>query len=125
MDSVNGLTYEINELSHKSSPTDISELKNHVFEVENTTNFSDDWSTNYLKLQLHYNDNFIVKDLYKICDYYELDKRKKRKDEIIEDIVLYELDENNTMNVQNRKRLWFYIQELKNDKFFKKYVIWE
>ena len=23
------------------------------------------------------------------------------------------------------KRLWFYIEELKNDKFFKKYVIWE
>lgn len=125
MDSFNGLTYEINEISDSSAPTDLSELKNQVFEVENTTNFSDDWSTNYLKLQLHYNDNFTVKDLHKICDFYELDKRKKRKDEIVEDIVLYELDENNLMNVQNRKRLWFYVQELKNDKFFKKYVMWE
>ena len=125
MDSFNGLTYEINEISETTAPTDLSELKNEVFEVENTTNFSDDWSTNYLKLQLHYNDNFTVKDLHKICDFYELDKRKKRKDEIVEDIVLYELDENNLMNVQNRKRLWFYVKELKNDKFFKKYVMWE
>ena len=125
MDSFNGLTYEINEISDTSDPTDLSDLKNQVFEVENTTNFFDDWSTNYLKLQLHYNDNFTVKDLHKICDFYEIDKRKKRKDEIVEDIVLYELDENNLMNVQNRKRLWFYVQELKNDKFFKKYVMWE
>tara|TARA_B100000927_G_C16206097_1_gene365603 strand:- start:38 stop:415 length:378 start_codon:yes stop_codon:yes gene_type:complete len=125
MDSFNGLTYEINEISDTSAPTDLSDLKNQVLEVENTTDFSDDWSTNYLKLQLHYNDNFTVKDLHKICDFYEIDKRKKRKDEIVEDIVLYELDENNLMNVQNRKRLWFYVQELKNDKFFKKYVIWE
>ena len=93
--------------------------------MNNHTDKSSDWSTDYLKLQLHYNDNFTVKDLHKICDFYEIDKRKKRKDEIVGDIVLYELDSNNTVIVHNRKRLWFYIEELKNDKFFKKYVIWE
>ena len=103
----------------------MSELKNEVFDVNNQTDKSVDWSTDYLKLQLHYTDNFTVKDLHKICDFYELDKRKKRKDEIVGDIVLYELDSNNTVVVHNRKRLWFYIEELKNDKFFKKYVIWE
>lgn len=125
MDSSNGFTYEINEISNKSDPTDLSELKNEVFDVNNHTDKSSDWSTDYLKLQLHYNDNFTVKDLHKICDFYEIDKRKKRKDEIVGDIVLYELDSNNTVIVHNRKRLWFYIEELKNDKFFKKYVIWE
>ena len=125
MDSSNGFTYEINEISNKSTPTDLSQLKNEVFDVKNDEAKSVDWSTDYLKLQLHYTDNFTVKDLHKICDFYEIDKRKKRKDEIVGDIVLYELDSNNTVSVHNRKRLWFYIEELKNDKFFKKYDIWE
>ena len=30
MDSSNGFTYEINEISNKSVPTDLSELKNEV-----------------------------------------------------------------------------------------------
>ena len=125
MDCSNGFTYEINEISNKSVPTDLSELKNEVFDVSHQPDNFTDWSTDYLKLQLHYTDNFTVKDLHKICDFYELDKRKKRKDEIVEDIVIYELDTNNSVSVHNRKRLWFYVEELKNDKFFKKYVIWE
>jgi len=125
MDSSNGFTYEINEISNNSVPTDLSQLKNEVFDTVNEPDKSVDWSTDYLKLQLHYTDNFTVKDLHKICDFYEIDKRKKRKDEIVGDIVLYELDDSNIDVVNNRKRLWFYIDELKNDKFFKKYVIWE
>ena len=125
MDSSNGFTYEINEISNNNVPTDLSQLKNEVFDTVNEPDKSVDWSTDYLKLQLHYTDNFTVKDLHKICDFYEIDKRKKRKDEIVGDIVLYELDDSNIDVVNNRKRLWFYIDELKNDKFFKKYVIWE
>lgn len=125
MDSSNGFTYEINEISNNSVPTDLSQLKNEVFDTVNEPDKSVDWSTDYLKLQLHYTDNFTVKDLHKICDFYEIDKRKKRKEEIVGDIVLYELDDSNIDVVNNRKRLWFYIDELKNDKFFKKYVIWE
>lgn len=125
MDSSNGFTYEINEISNNTVPTDLSQLKNEVFDTVNEPDKSVDWSTDYLKLQLHYTDNFTVKDLHKICDFYEIDKRKKRKDEIVGDIVLYELDDSNIDVVNNRKRLWFYIDELKNDKFFKKYVIWE
>ena len=79
MDSSNGFTYEINEISNKSTPTDLSQLKNEVFDVKNDEAKSVDWSTDYLKLQLHYTDNFTVKDLHKICDFYEIDKRKKEK----------------------------------------------
>ena len=113
------------EISNKSIPTDLSEIKNTVLDVNNEPDKSIDWSTDYLKLQLHYTDNFTVKDLHKICDFYELDKRKKRKDELVGDIVLYELDSYNVDIVNNRKRLWFYMDELKNDKYFKKYIIWE
>ena len=128
----NGFSYEINEIAKKDSSFDfdISDIKNEVFNVEvtddsNNRNISTDWSTDYLKLQLHYNDNFTVKDLHKICDYYDINKRKLLKDQLVDEIVLYELDTNNLLMVQTRKRMWFYMDELKSDKFFKKYVIWE
>jgi len=128
----NGFSYEINEIAKKDSSFDfdISDIKNEVFNVEvtddsNNRNNSTDWSTDYLKLQLHYNDNFTVKDLHKICDYYDINKRKLLKDQLVDEIALYELDTNNLLMVQTRKRMWFYMEELKNDKFFKKYVIWE
>jgi hypothetical protein len=127
----NGFSYEINEIAKADTSFDISDIKNEVFNVEtdnvdsNNRNISTDWSTNYLKLQLHYNDNFTVKDLHKICDYYDINKRKLLKDQLVDEIVLYELDTNNLLMVQTRKRMWFYMDELKSDKFFKKYVIWE
>ena len=128
----NGFSYEINEIAKTDSSFDfdISDIKNEVFNVEvtddsNNRNNSTDWSTDYLKLQLHYNDNFTVKDLHKICDYYDINKRKLLKDQLVDEIVLYELDTNNLLMVQTRKRMWFYMDELKSDKFFKKYVIWE
>lgn len=128
----NGFSYEINEIAKTDSSFDfdISDIKNEVFNVEatddsNNRNISTDWSTDYLKLQLHYNDNFTVKDLHKICDYYDINKRKLLKDQLVDEIALYELDTNNLLMVQTRKRMWFYMEELKNDKFFKKYVIWE
>jgi len=128
----NGFSYEINEIAKTDSSFDFdaSDIKNEVFNIEsavdsNNRNISADWSTDYLKLQLHYNDNFTVKDLHKICDYYNINKRKLLKDQLVDEIALYELDTNNLLMVQTRKRMWFYMEELKNDKFFKKYVIWE
>lgn len=122
----NGFSYEINEIAKTDSSFDfdISDIKNEVFNVEvtddsNNRNISTDWSTDYLKLQLHYNDNFTVKDLHKICDYYDINKRKLLKDQLVDEIALYELDTNNLLMVQTRKRMWFYMEELKNDKFFK------
>ena len=35
MDSSNGFTYEINEISNNTVPTDLSQLKNEVFDTVN------------------------------------------------------------------------------------------
>ena len=127
MDNTNiGFSYEINEMSSNcEGPTDLSDILDKMNNVSSNNDDGMEWSTNYLKLQLHYTDNFIVKDLHKICDYYNIDKRKLRKDQLVEEIILFELDTTNLLLVQTRKRLWFYMTELKNDKFFKKYVMWE
>ena len=43
--------------------------------------------------------------------------------DIIDAIVTYELDVNNGPIVNKRKKLWFYIKEIKADKYLSKYII--
>ena len=77
---------------------------------------------------VNYNENFTVKELLIICDYYgfakELKNSKCNKEQIIEIIVSFESDPINDDIVNKRQTLWFYIGQLKNDKFMKKYVLW-
>jgi len=77
---------------------------------------------------INYNVNFTVKELLLICDYYgfakELKNSKCNKEQIIEILVSFESDPINDDIVNKRQTLWFYIGQLKNDKFMKKYVLW-
>jgi hypothetical protein len=77
---------------------------------------------------INYRENFTVKELLLICDYYgiakELKSNKCNKCEIIEFLVIFESNPMNSDIVFKRQNLWFYINELKNDKFMKKYVLW-
>ena len=70
----------------------------------------------YLASELDYQTNYIKKDLERIADYYEISKRKKRKDELVEVIVLFEKDPVNIQKVYQRKKLWKYMEEIKKDK---------
>jgi hypothetical protein len=77
---------------------------------------------------INYHENFTVKELLLICDYYgfakELKNNKCNKDQIIEILVSFESDLNNSDIVFKRQNMWFYISELKNDKFMKKFLLW-
>ena len=77
---------------------------------------------------VNYNENFTVKELLIICDYYgfskELKNSKCNKEQIIEILVSFESDPINDDIVNKRQTLWVYINELKNDKYMKKYVLW-
>mgnify|MGYP001277641418 FL=1 len=95
-----------------------------------------------LALSLSYDTNYKITDLSKIAEYYSIsltklndiensnanskNKKKnvkKKKDELIKDIVQFEEDELNTNVVNRRKELWFYIDELKSDKYLQKHII--
>ena len=75
---------------------------------------------------LNYNLNFNVKQLLQICDYYGIAKtmrqQKCNKDEIIMMLVDFEASEENCEIVTKRQLLWYYVNELKNDSFMKKYI---
>jgi hypothetical protein len=78
---------------------------------------------------LNYKINYTVKQLLQICDYYGILKNiklmKANKDEIINNIVFFETNPDNYNMTVKRKQMWYYIEELKSDKFMKKFVcVW-
>ena len=77
-------------------------------------------------LMLNYQLNMTVKQLLQICEYYGIAKGLKtnKKDDIICTLVAYEEDVLNYEIVSKRRLMWFYVGELKNDKFMKRFVIW-
>jgi len=78
--------------------------------------------------ELYYNQEYNVKDLLKICQYYSIDKdiksSKCKKQDIISTIVFFESLPENFEIVQQRHKMWAYIKELIKDSKMKKYVIW-
>jgi hypothetical protein len=75
----------------------------------------------------NYELNFNVKQLMLICEYYnikDIRTNKLKKQDIIEQIILFENNPENIEIVTKRKELWYYIDELKNDKMMKRFVIW-
>jgi len=76
----------------------------------------------------NYDINFNVKQLVLICEYYGLTKdirlNKLKKQDIIEQIILFENNTDNIGIVIKRKEMWYYMNELKNDKLMKKFILW-
>jgi hypothetical protein len=77
----------------------------------------------YMANEINYSTNYTKKELDRIADYYEISKRKKRKDDIIQDIVIFEQDPENIELVFRRKKLWAYMKEIKDDKYLRKFLI--
>ena len=70
-------------------------------------------------------ENYTVKELNKIGDYYKIKNSKKvKKIDIIFEIISFENTFQNTQIVLSRKKMWYYINELKKDAFMKQYIIW-
>ena len=70
-----------------------------------------------------------IKDLLTICEYYgiakEIRANKYNKIEIINILMVFERELSNHQCVASRRQLWYYMNELKRDKFMKKFVIWK
>lgn len=104
-------------MSDCCSDFDISELDTTEFEP--TDNELDD----YIALELNYTTNYLKKELEHIAKYYDISTRRKRKEQIIEEIVIFEKDPENYEKVSRRQQLWGYMQEIKTDKYLSKFLI--
>ena len=66
--------------------------------------------------------NYTVQGLSRIMDYYGLSRRKLKKLEMVQTIVMYEDNPENRSIVEKRRRLWQNIEELAEDSYLSKYV---
>ena len=114
---------EENEFNNMEYSNNLEELLNEFENIE----YNDEMSDMYISID-HYDKNYTVKQLHQIYDYYiecgmKLEKGKKKKSDLICEIVLFEENAENIEIVLKRKELWFYIEELKRDKFMKKFIL--
>tara|TARA_B110000444_G_C18834734_1_gene595311 strand:- start:847 stop:1215 length:369 start_codon:yes stop_codon:yes gene_type:complete len=117
------ITIEFNEKVKDSSDVSIDDLLSLVNEkVENKTNGFINLD-NFMALEMEYNDNYLKTDLIHICNYYDISTRKKRKDELANEITLFEIEPINIEIVTKRKYLWNCMEELSLDSYLQKFVI--
>lgn len=127
MESGLKLEYEIKD----SEFTIDIDAKNDIDSMLNSEGFFSDFKEqfdifdhdNMTALHVDYFENYNLKMLYHIANYYNIPKKKLRKEELIQLIILFENDPDNTIAVYNRKRFWHYLHELKTDQYFGKFVI--
>jgi hypothetical protein len=117
------ISYYIEEVEQNKDDNifNIDELMNELDKTE----LNDDLVFPHM---INYHENYTVKELLLMCEYYGFSKDMKankfNKEQIIDYLVAFENDISNTDIVFKRQNMWFYINELKNDKFMKKFVLW-
>tara|TARA_B100001989_G_C24204852_1_gene300195 strand:+ start:93 stop:458 length:366 start_codon:yes stop_codon:yes gene_type:complete len=98
----------------------IDELVNMVNEKCECLNDRD--MDNYIALEIDYNINYTVEQLKHIMKYYDLSTRKKNKGELVQELVIFELDPDNTGIVYHRKYLWTCIDAINEDPYLSKFL---
>ncbi len=134
MSTNNNLTFSLyeNESKHEEEDVDYNEILKDIEEEESKRELSnknvihDEVSLDDMAArELDYDTNYTKKDLVKIAEYYEISIRKKNKSVIISDIVIFESAIENAAIVERRRELWFYINEINEDKYLSKYLIFD
>ena len=130
--TTNNLTFSLVETKEEGSDIDYNEiLKDMENEEKILLNNNQNTIQQELSLdditarELDYNTNNTKKALIKIAEYYEISVRKKTKADIISEIVIFENEIENVAIVERRRELWFYMNEISEDKYLSKYLIFD
>jgi hypothetical protein len=79
-------------------------------------------------IEYYYNEEYKIKDLLKICQYYGIASSVKaakcKKQDIVSTIVYFEGQPENYEIVEKRHKMWAFITELLEDSKMKSYLIW-
>jgi hypothetical protein len=122
---------EIESSMNDSQLLELYKLQNELNDYEAGLNYFGDESENvddiFTQMKL-YDLNYNVKQLMLICEYYNLLKdvrvNKLKQQDRIEQIIFFENNSENIEIVNKRKQFWCYMDELKNDRIMKRFVIW-
>ena len=119
---VDGENTKIRTVSFEDIEKIVQQNFNDKIEDENQVDCYEK-ETEMLCSKIDYDENYLKKDLVHIMNYYELSTRKKKKSEIIDDIIEFESQPENYFVVEHRKTLWYYLEELENDHYLSKFII--
>lgn len=125
------IKYSLKEYNNKDEVgLTFDELENFIEEKEkereiNTSceDYDDNYSEMFFLLEQEYNENYTKKELELITGYYEISKRKKRKLDLIQEIIIFEQNDLNYDIVEKRKLHWFYLEQLREDPYLKQFII--
>ena len=77
--------------------------------------------------EFYYNEEYKIKDLLKICQYYGIAKNVKaskcKKQDIISTIIYFESLQENYEIVEKRHKMWAYMTELLEDPKMRSYLL--
>tara|TARA_B110000967_G_C18786565_1_gene511088 strand:+ start:659 stop:1057 length:399 start_codon:yes stop_codon:yes gene_type:complete len=76
----------------------------------------------YMALEIDYTFNYTKVQLEHISKYYEISIRKKRKEEIIQDLIIFEINPQNLEIVSRRIYMWKCVSDINNDSYLSKYL---
>ena len=129
---MNNMNYEINEENtdklsiNKQNEIDSIINNNNFFTDIDDNDFQSQYSffdqDNIMAQHIDYFENYNMKMLSHIAKYYSISIKKSKKEELIQTIIQFENDPENSSIVYERKRMWHYINELKSDHYFSKFV---
>ena len=111
-------------MKRRSYDKDIEEINSEIEKISLENNNFSDYDSAYAQI-LDYKTNYLKKDLIKIAEYYDIDIRKKTKNILIEDILSFENNPENCILVERRQTMWFYLNELMEDNYLRKYIIFD
>ena len=120
------LTNQINYINNCKLNSD--NIDNNHFIYDNNSDNSnfetiEDKESRITALILNYEINYNIKYLEHILAYYDVQKKKMNKLEMIETIVNIEDNPDNEHIVMRRKEMFKYIELLKKDKYFSKFIV--
>lgn len=119
---MDGIQIEITETSEINNNSSEREEKLSSLNNSKISNIEFDTDT-FVAKQLDYQENYLIADLKKIADYYEIPTRKLRKDDIIQEIVIYESNPDNSETYLKRLQSWYWLKELKEDSKLKHFIL--
>jgi len=116
------MNYIVDEISNKNEDLNLNAFLTDFEDMDVVTH--GEASSDYFLAQMsEYDMNYNLKQLCMIYEYYNLGKVSKlKKADIIQAIVLFEHELDNYEIVMRRQQLWHYLEELKADKFMKRFI---
>jgi len=130
------LRCEITELSELERTCKIADLYKQLDEQESEQESEHDRLSNssslgidtMVALTLDYDTNHTLSDIKRIIDYYNDEYKviqpiSRKKGDIINALVQFELDPENENIVTRRKTMWLYLKVIREDKHLSKYLI--